>query len=163
MSRIHYTDIDDVRSLLSTGRWEQNIKTSLAGKRGQVALKKLEQALLALPRSLDGRGRLIEGALVQPTPQLEDEYETCALGALALYEGKDPLELFLRWGDEDSYDAYDIMEIGPDLGISKTMAWAIMEENDEMFGGFNRFGKPITPEERWEKMLAWVRKQIKEA
>lgn len=44
--------------------------------------------------------------------------------------------------------------VGREAGIAWTLAWEIGAANDYAFG------KGFTPEERWEKMLEWVREQI---
>lgn len=170
MSRINYNeDWDDTAALLRGYAWMGNVERSLKGKRGQVALRKLEAALEALPRGADGRGRLLNGSLLKPVPQLDNEYEVCALGALCLAEGMDPWKLFVTWekrdarsehwwqsdNDDRDYDADELMKLGPDLGMSETMAWAIIEQNDESFG----YG--YTPEERWERVLEWVRSRLR--
>jgi hypothetical protein len=45
-------------------------------------------------------------------------------------------------------------EVGKEAGIAWTLAWEIGAANDY------DFGKGFTPEERWERMLAWVRNQM---
>lgn len=155
MSRIDYhedADFDDVRNIMAMGRFERNTKVAPRSKKGQKALRRLEAALLAMPQK-----RLAAGVIARPVWQLADEYEVCALGALAVHEGIDPLKLWNQWLDDEdgSYTADEIAdELGPDLGMTPTLAWMVMDENDEVLGG-------KSPEERWERMLVWVRRHLK--
>jgi hypothetical protein len=127
--------------------YEKAQQNALRGKRGQAVLKELEAALLAMPVK-----RLIHGFLAH-------EGEVCALGALA---AKRKVDGGLAWKDAvdelpscdgSVSDTIDFAESR--LKIKQTLAIAISYQNDE--GVEWR----ATPEERWEKVLQWVREQIK--
>lgn len=153
--------------------WQANCRRSLRGKAGQKALRRLEAALLAMPEKA-----LIAGKLVNSNA------EVCAIGALAKAEGAlpDPDE----WpADEDDDDEDDTAEFAEEkLGFPHLVAWKVVEQNDIIndvvwelaHGPLNRhqpayrgpdgngYGlahiRPVTPEERYERVLAWVRKEI---
>lgn len=152
--------------LVADGLWFQRVRTSLRGKRGQAILAELEEALLALPTK-----RLISGALagsrgerlydwqvspdkpvVVPTPT----GDVCLVGALALHRkvkaGKSVQEALVELVDEDDDGPYSTARTGENLGMSWSMAWHLGWVNDEEF-------RKATPEERYEKALAWVRHQ----
>lgn len=153
--RIGYSDEEDYPGQF--GLWQGNCQRSLKGRAGQAALRELEAALLALPDK-----RLIEGELA------DDEGSVCAIGALAKHEGR--LTEELRAEGE-----YDMEDVGVDLGMPRLVAWKVVEMNDIQFAGTDLvFGEgpyrwpgeqpyfyvPITPEQRYERMLAWVREQL---
>lgn len=126
--------------------WVTATQNALSGKRGQSALRDLENALLALPQH-----RLIEGHLAK-------DGEVCAIGALVLAnrcaEGEDREAVLaaLEEVGEDDYCADQTASIGSKYGkMAYAMAWRIAELNDEDWGG-------DTPEARFQGVLAWVRK-----
>lgn len=135
------------------GLWENAVRRALRGKRGQAALRELEAALLALPEKRLIAGRVSDGASV------------CTLGALALSRETakgvpvaNALEdLRQRYPEDD--DADDLAAyLGRDvLGLRVTLAWALIDENDESLPE-----ELVTPEERYAAMLAWVRRQLGE-
>lgn len=136
--------------------WQGNCRRSLQGKAGQAALRELEAALLALPDK-----RLIANDLIN------GEGEVCAIGALAKQKGAINGRLV-------SLGEYDMEEVGVLLGMPRLVAWKVVYENDkgidfeyETLPGPYRWPmeRPqirvdVTPEIRYEKMLAWVREQI---
>ena len=138
--------------------WDANCRRSLRGQVGQRELRELEAALLALPEK-----RLIHGAL-------EDEAGgVCAIAAYAKHKGVDISQHDL----EDESD-----EVGIQAGMPRLVAWKVVAMNDLHFDtvwevaegpiqrghGQYKGGIPLvrdmTPEERYEKMLAWVQSQI---
>lgn len=126
------------------GLWRNIVNRAIHGKRGQQALRELEQALLALPHK-----RLIDGELC-------DRRDVCVVGALGLYRkvqaGMTPEQALddLPFIDTD----FDTAWYGRDeLGLTETLAWELGRINDEKFA-------KLTPEERYEAMLAWVRDQL---
>jgi hypothetical protein len=145
MSRFDYDDGD-----WDYGRfmlWERAMQNALSGRRGQAALADLEQALLALPEP-----RLIEGYLAK-------DGEVCAMGALVAAKrvaaGEDRAAVLAeleRLSPEESWEAPDVTaSIGRQYGgMAYAMAWRIAELNDEDCRAY-------TPEQRFEKVLAWVR------
>lgn len=163
--RISYSEDEDFPGQFAL--WEANSRRSLAGKKGQAALRELEQALLALPEK-----KLIANKLQ------DAEGQVCALGALAKYKGR---ELAVLGSDEeDEWEDYDgfgqMEEVGVELGVPRLVAWRIVALNDiEIDGHYEDVAGPplygyrlpgvfvaATPEERYEKVLAWVRNRIKQ-
>lgn len=161
--------------------WETIVSNALGGRRGQHALADLESALLALPEQKLISGHLAAegsvcavGALVAAKraeqqgvdlPAIieamgagvqcwcrhaRDQHATGPCSGTNRYDGKpcscDAYEL-----DEDSESAWDTAAAGRDVGLAWTVAWHLAYLNDEQFSS-------ATPEERFQKMLAWVRR-----
>lgn len=135
---------------------EQAGLNALRGKRGQAVLKELEAALLALPEK-----KLLNG-------KLSSNGGVCAIGALALKRRMDAGEArdaALRWMEEQ-VDPEDCEGWGEQttafakqhLKIVKVLAYKISFENDEGRGEYNH-GHRETEEERFERVLKWVRAQ----
>lgn len=138
--------------------WAANVRRAIEGRRGQLALRELEAALLALPEK-----RLISGALCH-------EGQVCALGALGVYKRMQQgatREEALAWvwehtphysdGEIMEYTAVDTADFGKaHLGLTYVLAWHIAQENDE----HDAFTGPQTPEQRYEWMLRWVRREL---
>ena len=119
--------------------WQANCQRSLRGKQGQEELRVLRDALLALPEK-----RLIDGALE------DEEGDVCAVGAYAKHKGMD-----LKQFDPE----YDTDEVGIAGGMPRLVAWKVVEVNDMELGSYANH--PITPEERYVEMLAWVESLLK--
>lgn len=155
--RLNWTDEEDRPGQFAL--WNANCRRSLRGKAGQRELRELEAALLALPEK-----RLIGGAL-------EDEHGgVCAIAAYAKHKGVDLSQI----DPEDQSD-----EVGVVAGMPRLVAWKVVALNDILcdtvcevaHGPLNRWeatykgGIPLiremTPEERYEKVLAWVRGQLR--
>lgn len=141
--RINYSDDEDFPGQYEL--WRANVERSLAGRKGQVALRELEAALTALPKK-----ELIDG-------QLEDcEGNVCALGAvfrargLATKEFR-PVVEFEHTEDKEIYRANDAAIKA--LGIPRLVGLEIIYQNDD--GWFTP-----NPAIRYERVLAWVRQQI---
>ncbi len=148
VGRFHDNDDWNEWGWLNAGRWEHNVRATFRGKRGQAMLAELEEALLAMSEH-----RLILGDIVRPAIRcindegdLETVIEACAIGAFALYRGLPAEDL-----SQVSPDSYSTAELGRNCGMSYTMAWRIGEENDEW--------PSLTPEQRWQHMIDWVRQQ----
>ena len=114
--------------------WQANCERSLRGKHGQLELRELRAALLALPDK-----RLIHELLE------DEEGGVCAIGAYGKHKGID-----LSKFDVDS----DTDEVGIAGGMPALVAWKVVEMNDLEFDG------SVTPEQRYEKMLAWVESKL---
>lgn len=114
--------------------WQANCERSLRGKAGQRELRELEAALLALPSK-----RLIHGSLTN------EEGEVCAIACYAKHKGVD-----LSKFDPE----YESDEVGIAAGMPRLVAWKVVEQNDIAAD------RRLTPEERYEKVLAWVREQL---
>lgn len=163
--RLNYCDDEERPGQFAL--WDANCRRSLRGKAGQSALRRLEAALLALDEKRLIRGRLINA-----------ESQVCAIGALAKAEGKLPEpEPVGEWDDDEDCD--DTTEFAAArLDVPRLVAWKIVALNDIELdtvwelahGPLNRWeatykgGIPLvremTPEERYEKVLAWVRAQL---
>ena len=167
MSRSGYTEDcgdydDDNRSLL----WRGAVQSAMRGKRGQAFLTELLAAMDALPAR-----RLVAGDFEAPETGMPfaSRRDVCALGAL------DP-----------SVDEYDAEYLADRFGIARALAAEIVYQNDEcvsdhryveidicgpvrpMYPDWGRQTKTITVADphagarRWERVRAWVAKQIKE-
>lgn len=144
--------------------WEANMERSLKGRKGQVALRELEAALLALPDE-----RLIANDTV------DTQGAVCSIAALAKYRGYEgSLELPQMAGLDDDwenesgdkfFDEYEyeeavenaMMKVAGDLGVPRMVAFAIIYENDDCAW------RDPTPEQRYEHMLKWTRRWIAKA
>lgn len=141
MSRFEYLDDEDG---LPWGMWEAIVSRALGGQRGQRALAEMEEALLALPEQ-----KLIEGALA-------NDEGVCGIGALIAHKRakRDGIEMAAAMADmprgEDG-GIYETAYAGQAAGLKWTVAWHMAYLNDETF-------HEATPEERYEKMLAWLRR-----
>ena len=147
MSRIEYSEYSEYWEMnLQVGREKQTVR----GKVSQAFLAELEQYLLRMNPK-----RLISGVLCN------EDGEVCALGLVAkhrlLQQGLTHAEtvatLALPWPTDD----YDIdtgaLDYAVDkLGISRTLAWLVMEANDDPEGWRH------TPERRYKWVLAEVRR-----
>jgi len=132
--RINYSEDEDFPGQFEL--WQANCERSLRGKRGQQELRELRAALLALPEK-----RLIHGAL-------EDERGyVCAVGAYAKHKGVE-----LSKFDVDS----NTDDVGIEAGMPRLVAWKVVEMNDLQLDH-------LTPEQRYEKMFAWVESKLEVA
>jgi hypothetical protein len=138
--------------------WDNAVNRATYSKRGQAALKELEQALLALPEK-----KLIDGLLC-------DGVGVCAVGALAAYRevkgGKTWDQAFAILDESGHYDIEDGEEASLDetayfardkLKMALSLAWEVAFNNDHGYGSMAK-----TDEERYERMLTWVRARIKQ-
>lgn len=138
MSRSGYSDYSDIPLDL----YQAAVDRATFGKRGQSLLRRLRDALDAMPVK-----RLIAGNLKDKSG------EVCALGALdpnapALHEDE-------TWGYDDDFEHAE--KLGRHFNIATALAAEIVYMNDE----HNNWRTPEeTPEERWTRMRAWVDKQI---
>jgi hypothetical protein len=134
--RISYSDEEDYPGQFEL--WQANCRRSMRGKQGQEELRELRAALLALADK-----RLIHGSLV------DEEGEMCAIGAYAKHKGLD----LQKFDSEDETDA-----VGIEAGMPALVAWKVVEMNDFEFASCSF--QPISPEQRYTKMLAWVESQL---
>lgn len=158
MTRISYSEEEPWQGAFELFR--ANTDRQLAGRKGQATLRELEGALLALPEK-----RLIGGAIACGN-------EVCAVGALlvqrrvdkgesrdealARYQPAEPEDVD-EWGDYDTYDGYEdpTETIAAAEGVPKLVAWRLAELNDMLL-------QDCKPEERYERVLDWVRSHLKE-
>lgn len=143
--------------------WQANCRRSLVGKQGQAALRELEAALLALPDKRLIANRLVDG-----------DGDVCALGALGRQRGQLPTPDAITEGDWEDEGDDDMEEYGVLLGIPRLVAWKIVEINDIQIDGHYvdaigpvkphgwrpRVFIPVTPEERYDQVLAWVHRHL---
>lgn len=142
MSRSGYSDECE-----NLGLWRGAVERAIKGKRGQAMLRDLLAALDAMPEKA-----LVADSLVTA------EGEFCTLGALGRVRGIDMTKL----------DPEDRESVAGAFGIATAMAQEIVYMNDEYEDGHRCWSgrwvyEPETDEERFERMRAWVAKQIKEA
>lgn len=132
MSRSGYSD--DCENVCL---WRQAVHRATTGYRGRAFLRKLRDALDAMPVK-----RLIAGAIK------DDAGEVCALGAV---------DSTVR---ADDYHAKDLAR---HFGIAHSLAAEIVYVNDEYWReclSWRNDHAPETPEERWTRVRAWVHEQL---
>jgi hypothetical protein len=112
------------------------VNRTIKGKRGQAFLRELRDALEAMPDK-----RLIEDDLQTP------EGAVCALGAVGQARGLDMSKLTPDYSDQ----------IAKAFRISETLAREIAYVNDDDFNYQDE-----TPEDRYVRVLCWVKEQIVE-
>ena len=149
MSRIHYNDELSPSQLgLQIGRELRTIQ----GNQSQAFLRALEQYLLTMHPK-----RLIENVLC------DENGEVCVLGlalerrlvqrGMTYAEAELILDPRRTW-DEEDWDSF--IYAAKELGVSETLAWLLMEANED-----DEFGPKRTPEERYVYVLKQVRKMLK--
>lgn len=151
MSRHGYSDDADNEGG-ALAMWRGRVASSIRGKRGQVMLRELRDALDSMP----------EKRLVSRLLQTKDG-ECCTLGRLAQVKGLDLTE-------HEHDDEYELAELNETLAVTFNVAECLVQEieyeNDEcgrcVPGGSGNRWREETPEERWERMRRWVAKRIKE-
>lgn len=134
--------------------WEQATTIALGSVKGQQILRDLRDALLALPSK-----RLISG-------QLACKGEVCTMGALAAYRRRDEdraevlaeLERKIDYDEDGPYGGWEAdeatilvgQEVGVGVALSSHMAWL-----NDSYGS-------VTPEQRYERVLAWTETAIQD-
>lgn len=130
MSRSGYSDDYDI---LEIGRWRGQVASSIRGKRGQMFLRAIRTALLAMPVRA-----LYPGVLVG------NDGCCCTMGAFANHCGIDVSDV----------DPEDPDSVAAALGVTEQLVREIAYLNDEC-------GSVVeTPEKRWERMLKWIEGRI---
>lgn len=142
MSRSEYSDDLDSWDLIL---WRGAVASAIRGKRGQAFLRELQTALAALPEK-----RLIRDSFAEP-----ETGQVCALGcvAVAREETKGKTRDQAIESVSDLFDVAAPESTAQRLGISSALAKEIMFLNDDE-GGWG------TPEKRYERILAWVNRQV---
>lgn len=149
MSRIETWEPDSVEDELRGWAFQANCERAVKGKKGQAFLQELEAALIAMP----------EKKLV---PRFQNELGyVCPLSAVYLKrkiaEGKtrdQALDELERSIPPDGYGWDATVAASEALKIVKPLAYQVMYVNDEDCYG-------ATPEERYSRVLAWVRSELK--
>lgn len=134
MSRSGYIDGGDLNDWEMI-KWRGQVASAMRGKRGQKFLTDLLAALETLPDK-----RLIRHELKDETG------EVCAIGALGL----------ARKIDMEKIDPEEPVQVAASFDIATQLAQEVVYMNDEYYD-------TDTPEQRYEKMKAWVAKQIRPA
>jgi len=111
MSRHGYCDGDDVDDYWSVIRWQGAVQSAIRGKRGQALLRRMAQALDAMPDQ-----RLIAEELVR-----EHDGACCALGSVAKLDGI----------DVSAVDPEDSDQVAVRFNIAPSLAREITWQNDE--------------------------------
>jgi hypothetical protein len=114
-------------------KWRGQVASAIRGQRGQKLLTEMLEALDAMEDKA-----LIGGDLVTP------EGDVCALGALGMKRGIDMTEM----------DPEEPGQVAAAFDIAEQLAREIVYMNDEGWYG-------ETPQQRWERMRAWVAAQIR--
>lgn len=145
------------------GLWEGARKQAFSSRRGQLNLRRLRDALIALPEP-----KLLSTRLADHTGAV------CAMGALyvqtKIEQGIErevavaqiaDIGVEVEAGDGEVTDWLDTgeierqtIDIGGSLGLTTVMAVDIAWQND--------FRSKETPEERYERVLAWLNTVIRE-
>jgi len=107
--------------------WRGAVASGIRGKRGQAFLREMLTAMDAMP----------EKKLV--AHELEMDGQVCAIGSVGRVRGVDMSQI-----DPENYG-----KVADTFGISEALAREIVYENDE--GGWGN-----TPEERFQRMRAWI-------
>jgi hypothetical protein len=157
--RIGYADEESYPGQFELYR--ANTERQIAGRKGQKALRDLEEALLALPSK-----RLVLKHLA------ERDGGVCAIGALLVLKRQragmsydDAVRDIIATHDCDSEPDTMTDEVAVAEGVAPPLvAWRLVELNDVLLESFwdteaATHVKP-TPEERYERVLAWVRSQL---
>lgn len=135
MSRSGYSDdIDDNWSWI---RWRGYVASAIRGKRGQAFLREMLAAMDAMP----------EKKLIANDLETADG-AVCAIGSVGKARGI----------DMSSLDPEDYSTVAATFGINEKLVQEIVYMNDEAFD--NYWCK--TPEERFQKMRAWIASHIRD-
>lgn len=144
MSRSGYTDDND--NPLATGRWRAQVRSAMRGRRGQAFLQELAASMDAMPVK-----ELIAEELI------DADGSCCTIGVVCKSRGVDVAKV--------DYD--DASSVGAAVGIAYQMVAEIEYENDECGERWDRdeaTGKyehvTETSAERWQRMRAWVERQL---
>jgi hypothetical protein len=162
--------------------WWNNAMRALKGKRGKKALADLREALLMLPEK-----RLVSGAL--STVALKAEVESdpdqradnwfraegvakcekeglgvCAVGAYLMRKrvlelGETPEQAMAALPSASDLEGEGLEEtanLGAEAGLAFPVAWLLADRNDETY-------LSLTPEDRYEKFLAWIDGELADA
>lgn len=133
MSRSGYSDDLDPRDL---ALYRGAVASALRGKRGQLLLREMRDALEQLPER-----RLISGELEAS----DGSDDVCALGAVGRMRGIEMRGL----------DPENRYQIAAYFDVAEALAAEVVYENDEG-------GSPLeTPEERWIRVHAWVMENLR--
>lgn len=136
MGRSGYSD--DCDDFYPVVLYRQAVQRATTGYRGQYLLRRLRDALDAMPAK-----RLIAGDIRNAAG------EVCALGAL------DPNAP--KYDEDDDWGDGNARKLADHFNVAQALAAEIVYMNDEYMDWRCR---DETPEQRWTRMRAWVESQI---
>jgi hypothetical protein len=144
MSRSGYTDDGDQWGLI---KWRGQVASAIRGKRGQLFLRELTDALDAMPMKRLIAHELIADELIAPAfiPPEIVKSSVCAIGSVGVRRGV----------DLTTFDPEDYHALAAAFGIAHQLVQEIEWMNDE--AGWND-----SPEQRWQRMHAWATENLKE-
>ena len=169
------TDGDENEDFLNQF-WLQrhNMRQVVRSKRGRKALTDLRAALLALPEPrLIGRAMSTAGTvdLTNRASYTVAEYDqlladegvgVCAVGAYVWWQhvkaGDDPTQAMRDLPLNADYDggSWETTELGVKAGLTQTLAWVLMSQNDDIY-------EDLTPEARYIAFREWIDKTLAES
>lgn len=142
MGRSGYNDDLDQWDLI---RYRGAVKSAIRGRRGQTFLKEMLAAMDAMPAKRLVRNELETSDLIPCSHWgMFETTSVCAIGALGKARGVDMSEL----------DPDDIETVAGKFGIADALAREVVYINDDWF-------YRDTPEQRFEKMRAWIVNEIR--
>ena len=130
MSRSNYTEEEDYGGQFAM--WRGQVASAIRGRRGQMFLRELLEALDAMPDK-----RLI-------AHDLRKDGEVCALGSIGAKRGV----------NLEALDPYEYDALSTVFNIAAPLVREIEYVNDEA-------GWEATPEKRWQVVRDWVVENIK--
>ena len=167
--------------------WWHNAERALKGKRGKKALAELREALLMLPEKRLVEGAISTVALKAKADAMPDTKPSwsgngvmdnwhkqdalakceregmgvCAIGAYLLRKrvletGETPEEAMANLpsaADVEDCGLDDTAALGKQAGLAFPLAFLLADRNDETYHS-------CTPEERYEKFLAWLDSEL---
>jgi hypothetical protein len=150
MSRSNYTEDYDDEFPGQFDLYRANVDRSIRSKAGQARLRELRDALLALRVKKLEAGIFIAGD--------EDNPRVCGLGAWALHHARGVAEasaIVPKYPADVAADDYDTADALKRFGWPKLVVWEAIYVNDLAWSR-------ISSEERYQRVLAWVTKNISE-
>jgi hypothetical protein len=149
MSRVYAWDDEPYPN--ASELFQRSVDNAMKGKSGQALLREIEAALLAMPEK-----KLIADGVC-------DGGEVCLLGSVAVAravaagktreEALADLERGANEAGQYQDDGNTFKFLKRVLGIKQhCLAWQLVFQNDECYA--------TTSEQRYERMLAWVREMI---
>jgi hypothetical protein len=179
MSRVSYSEDEDYPGQF--GIWNANVMRSVGGLKGQAVMREMEAALLALPdKRLVAHAVACDGDVCAVGAFLA--LKKARAEQLSMAEAIDALEAECGGADDQAYDETD--QRGIEAGMPRLVAWKLVALNDieidewkyvhgvqgpltrerAEYGYRDYRGMtiqvPVTAEERYTRVLAWVREQI---
>ena len=181
MSRSGYSDDEGEPGQFAM--WSGQVASAIRGKRGQAFLREMAEAMDAMPDKRLIAHDLRQSVEVGPSPSERwagvrgsgkvDELRIESCAAAAYHTGAPPLANVCAIGTVgerrgmplETLDPMDPESIAHAFGIAHQLVSEIEYMNDEAFDSvwnpITHTSRPITPEESWTRMRAWVASQIR--